>query len=150
MLLHYPFHWQETLPMNLLTVSPKKNSNTMRLALDYENQMSQQRHSTKLESLIFDSGNTTRAVTAGNADTMARTAAGLLEGRSQVRNPKAKEGPDDHWHRGMLGCLDTTPLSMVIAAYEKAPKEIRDAFVHKLEENTARCNQPQGEERAIP
>ena len=63
--------------------------------------------------------------TAENADTMARAARGLLEGHNPVeltRNPKAKEAPDDHWHQGMLDCLDTTTLSTVTTAYEKASK----------------------------
>ncbi len=88
-----------------------------------------------------------------NVDIMSRAAAGLLEGHSHEmlsRKIEATEAIDDNWHRGMLDCRGATILSMVTTAYERASKEMRDAFIYQIEQNTAKCNLPRGEDRAVP
>ena len=53
----------------------------------------------------------------------------------------------------MLDCLGTKLLSMVTTAYERASKEMRDAFVYQIEQNTAKHSPPQHvywEEKAVP
>ena len=85
------------------------------------------------------------ATTTDNATIMARAATGLLEGHSHeelTRNLEAVEVPDENPHRGMLGCLGAKILSMVTTAYERASKEMREAFVYQVEQNTAKCNLP--------
>ena len=93
------------------------------------------------------------ALKTSNANTMARAAVGLLLEHSHAqltRDRNEKEAHDDDWHQGMLDFLDQSTLSMITTAYEKAPKETRDAFMFKLEENTARHSMSQGGKRAIP
>ncbi len=77
--------------------------------------------------------------------------ANIVHSHAQLtRDRNDKEAHDDDWHQGMLEFLDQPTLSMVTTAYEKAPKETRDAFMFKLEENTARHCLSQGESLAIP
>ena len=90
-----------------------------------------------------------------NFDLMTRAAAGLLEGHALQMlsgNTEEKEVVDENWHHGMLDCLGARLLPMVTTAYERATRKMRDAFIYKIEQNTAKHSHPRHgeEEKAVP
>jgi len=71
-----------------------------------------------------------------NYDLLTMAAAGLLPGCNlQDLNDASKEDTSvgDNWHRGLLTFLGAQILPMIRTAFERAPKEVRSAFIHKIE-----------------